>query len=175
MSAFSGQAATLSTSEKNDLRFLIEEEKMARDVYAELGAKWGRPFTNIVRAESRHMEMVQGLLASYKLQDPTSGTKPGEFKNLELKKLYADLVKQGATSRINALKVGALIEEKDIFDLSTMAKATEKPDLKRVYSNLAAASENHLRAFMSNLKNAGGTYTPKYMSQAEFDRVLNGR
>jgi hypothetical protein len=34
-------------------------------------------------------------------------------------------------------------------------------------------SRNHLRAFMKLVTQHGGTYVPKYISQAEFDAIVN--
>lgn len=47
----------LTNSQKYDISFMREEEKLARDVYDSLYAKWGlRPFANIRESEQRHMD-----------------------------------------------------------------------------------------------------------------------
>ena len=46
-------------------------------------------------------------------------------------------------------------------------------DIALVYSNLKKGSRNHLRAFYSKILQYGGTYTPQYISQADFDAIVN--
>lgn len=49
---------TLSASEANSILFMVEEEKLARDVYLTLYDKWGLiTFSNIARSEQRHVEL----------------------------------------------------------------------------------------------------------------------
>jgi len=38
---------------------------------------------------------------------------------------------------------------------------------------LLQGSRNHLRAYYQTLLNQGGSYTPQYLSQAEFDAIVN--
>jgi hypothetical protein len=65
---------SLTTEEKNDLLFMREEEKLARDVYLTLHDIWGTPvFANIATSEQQHMDAILKLLNTYKLPDPTVG------------------------------------------------------------------------------------------------------
>ena len=170
------QASTLSKSEAAGLLFMREEEKLALDVYVVLAKKWGpRPFENILRAEQSHMKSVKMLLDKYGLVDPVATLKPGKFKDKTLQKLYDDLIKSGSQSRVEALKVGATIEDVDLYDLARWEKLTDKADILDTYEVLAFGSRNHLRAFVRNLGNLGATYTPQYISQADFDKIISGR
>jgi hypothetical protein len=83
-------------------------------------------------------------------------------------------VAMGQPSLIDALKVGCLIEEKDIQDINDKKEAViDEPDIVQVYDNLLCGSRNHLRAFNSNLTAQGGTYVPQVISQAEWDAIAN--
>lgn len=165
--------STLSPAEKEGLMFMREEEKLARDVYQVLAAKWGdRPFGNIAQSEQTHMDAVKTLLDRYGIVDPAS-PKPGVFNNPDLQELYDDFVKQGRTSRIEALKVGATIEDLDLYDLARWQKKTTAPDVRQVFSNLERGSRNHLRSFVSVIKRQGATYKPQFLTQAEFDKIIN--
>ncbi|MBK6635566.1 MAG: DUF2202 domain-containing protein [Chitinophagaceae bacterium] len=42
-----------------------------------------------------------------------------------------------------------------------------------MYDMLTKGSRNHLRAFYKNILNAGGTYTPQFITQAAFDAIVN--
>jgi hypothetical protein len=151
-----------------------EEEKLARDVYLAMQAKWDdRVFANIARAESRHMSAMAGILTRYGISDPVKNVQPGSFTAPQFQQLYQSLVAKGSSSLVDALQVGLKIEEMDIADLRTAMAATDRPDIKRVLQNLERGSQNHLRAFASRLNRAGGTYVATSLSQAEFDQIAN--
>ncbi len=144
--------APLSDRETEALLFMREEEKLARDVYTVLHAKWGeRVFDNIGRSEDRHMESVKKLLDRYGLTDPVAVDTPGTFTSNELQTLYDELASKGDRSLTDALEVGVAIETKDIQDLKDLLAVSEHADLTRVAQNLLRGSENHLAAFARRL------------------------
>lgn len=54
---FAQQAITLDQQEKDAILYMREEEKLARDVYEFLYAKWNvNTFGNIRRSEQTHMD-----------------------------------------------------------------------------------------------------------------------
>jgi hypothetical protein len=163
----------LSTEEVAGLLFMREEEKLAHDVYVALFGLWGaQVFTNIADSETQHTEAVRQLILSHGLEDPAATTPPGVFVNDDLQALYNQLVAQGTPSLIEALKVGCLIEEKDIQDIELKkAEVADEPDIVQVYDNLLCGSRNHLRAFSRTLTNQGGSYTPVFLSQAQWDAI----
>ncbi|NPA27564.1 MAG: DUF2202 domain-containing protein [Epsilonproteobacteria bacterium] len=145
-------AATLTQKQKDDLIFMYQEEKLARDVYITLGRKWGaRVFLNIQNSEQRHMDAVRYLLNKYNLRVPVLSDDIGVFENEELQALYNQLVAKGSQSLRDALEVGVTIEETDIADLEEKMEGAPA-DIKSVYSNLLRGSYNHLRAFKRNLE-----------------------
>jgi hypothetical protein len=165
---------TVSQDESNSLLFMREEEKLARDVYTTLYQKWGqRIFTNITVSEQTHMDAVLMLLTKYSLTDPVGANPVGVFANTTLQNLYNQLVAQGSTTALDAFQVGATIEDLDIFDLTNALTKNDNQDIAFVYSMLTKGSRNHLRSFYKNILNAGGSYTPQYITQAEFDAIIN--
>jgi len=163
---------TLSSAEKQALTHMAEEEKLARDVYITLGKKWGfRVFLNIQKAEQQHMNMVDMLLKRYGMR--INNLPVGEFHDKKVQKLYNNLVAMGSKSQIDALKVGATIEDLDIYDLEKYMAEADNKDMLFVFKNLTKGSRNHMRAFIRILKRYGGSYTPQYISQAEFDNIIN--
>ena len=143
----------LTSKQKADLKFMFEEEKLARDVYITLGKKWGhRTFLNIQKSEQMHMNRVKFLLNKYGLRVPYTQNRVGVFENKKLQSLYNKLVKRGSKSLKEALRVGVLVEQTDIKDLKE--KIVGAPaDIKRVYNNLLNGSYRHLRAFNYSLNN----------------------
>jgi hypothetical protein len=169
-------AQTLSESEKSGILLMREEEKMARDVYQTLNEKWDQmPFVHISESEIRHMAEMKLLIDKYKLQDPVEKTadKRGEYENQMLKSLYEELTASGKTSLEAAFRAGAKVEEVDIRDLKEAMARTSNEEIKSTYTYLVRASENHLRAFVRNLKRLGVDYTPVVMDKKEFEAIIN--
>lgn len=172
--AVTAPQAQLTEKEAAGLRFMREEEKLALDVYTKLAQKWGaNPFQNIAQSEQTHTNAVLALLTTYGIADPAANLGPGVFKDKTLQKLYDELIKAGSVSRVEALRVGATIEDLDLNDLDDWLTVTTRPDIRRVYENLARGSRNHLRSFVKALKNAGVTYKPVYISQEAFDKIIS--
>ena len=133
------------------LTYLIEEEKLAHDVYTVLYDMYGsKVFGNILQSESQHQDQVMTLLDAYGVADPRL-SELGVFQDRELQALYDDLIEMGSRSAADAFQVGVLIEEKDIADISTQLATASDPVVVDVLEKLRAASENHLRAFNRQL------------------------
>ena len=142
----------LTRAEKARLVFMREEEKLARDVYITMYERWGASiFSNISVSEQRHMDSILKLLVKYGIPDPAADKAVGEFTNPDLRTLYGKLVAKGRISVRDAYLVGRTIERMDIADLKDAIAETAKPDLDRVFGTLLKGSENHLRAFNSQL------------------------
>ncbi len=165
----------LSMEETNGLLLMREEEKLARDVYLTLYGVWGqRVFTNISGAEQTHMSAIKMILDKYELTDPVQSDSIGSFTNADLRGLYASLTTQGSVSLIEALKVGALIEEIDIRDLvKELDENVDNADVTLVYENLYRGSRNHLRAFVRNLNRQGVTYEPTVLEPSDYQAIID--
>ena len=136
------------------LWYMRQEEKLARDVYITLYEEWEAPvFANISESEQRHMDAIKRLIDLYNLEDPVAGLPVGEFTDPVFNDLYDELTDLGAQSIIDAFGVGVSIEEMDIADLNEELEQVTTRNVKRVFENLLAGSENHLAAFLYNLEN----------------------
>lgn len=166
----------LSEEEKADLVFMREEEKLARDVYLTLYNIWGMDiFNNIAASEQTHTNSVNALLTAYGIPDPVVNDTIGVFVNSNLQTLYNQLVATGSVSLVDALKVGAAIEEIDILDLYEAIAQTDEANIQQVYAQLLAGSENHLRGFVSVLESqTGEAYTPQYLSVESYQAIIAG-
>ena len=163
----------LSAEEELSLIRMREEEKLARDVYAALYDIWQKPvFRNISQSEQRHMNAVKVLIDKYELIDPVSDSTMGVFTDPEFSGLYESLVEQGSASLVDALIVGATIEDLDIKDLRDFLAQTDNEDITAVYENLLRGSRNHLRAFTYLLSLTGETYEAQYITQEELEAII---
>lgn len=173
----SQSVTTLSPAEKNGLLYMQEEEKLARDVYDSMYAKWEvNPFGNIRQSERMHMSRMNTLSVTYAIKNEQAFTndKAGSFLNPELAKIYKELIASGSQSLVDALKAGAKIEELDIADLDERMAQTKKEDILTAYKFLRMGSENHLRAFVRRLKSQGVEYQPEFIKKEMFDTIISG-
>lgn len=140
---------TKTTEEQ--LLYLIEEEKLAHDVYTKMFEKYGaQVFGNILESESTHQSRVLALLVARGIDDPRS-QEVGVFVNAELQTLYDALIEKGNISAKDAYEVGVMIEEKDINDISLQLSTATDQDVIDALEALRRGSENHLRAFNRQL------------------------
>ena len=169
---FQNKDNSLTPEEVKSLLFMLEEEKMAYDVYSLMDEKWGTmQFNHIKDSELMHMDAVKAILDGNNVQ--YSLLSAGKFKDQNLQKLYNSLIAQGNISEVEALKAGAKIEDVDIYDLIRLKKQTQNAEIIRVYNFLECGSRNHLRAFTRGLNRNNATYTPEFISQKDYDSILN--
>lgn len=166
-------SGTVTEGEANGILWMADEEKMARDVYVYFNEKYKLPvFRNISRSEAIHMKAVGNLISAFKLTYEGNDT-PGEYVNDAITKMYTELTEKGSVSLVEALKAGALIEETDILDLEKEILSTDNVTVKRVFTNLLLASENHLRAFTAVLKFQKVVYEPVLLDGAYYQAVID--
>ena len=164
---------SLSKLEKDTLLWMREEEKVARDVYSTLYGVWNQSvFSNIASSEQNHMDAILKKIEKYRLEDPALAS-IGEFSNDALQTLFDNLVSAGRQSYVDALIVGATIEDMDILDLMNAIEETNELDLKTTYQSLLEGSKNHLRAFVGLLRDQDINYEPQYITQELFEAILD--
>ncbi len=163
---------TISQKDADALLFMLEEEKLARDTYEYLDTTWGlNQFANIKKSEQTHMDAIENLLK----QSNTTYTilEYGVFSNSDLQAFYDKFKVDGAKSVVDALQIGATIEDLDIKDLEDYVLETNNAQIINVYQSLQCGSRNHLRSFMKGLDKNGGTYTPQFITLDEFNSIVN--
>ncbi len=142
----------LTEQEKDDLLFMWEEEKMARDIYSLMSQKYqAKIFQNIGASEQKHMDSVKNLLSQVGLSTPVDENQVGLFTNSIIIDMYADLLYRGNQTYQEALQVGLDIEVTDIADLSVRIQNARDPGIIKVYEALRDASYNHKAAFERQL------------------------
>jgi hypothetical protein len=168
-------AATLSSAETAGLLYMREEEKLAHDVYVLSNERWrNRVFANIIDSESEHMAAMKKLLDSYGLDDPAQGRGVGSFADPALQALFDVLAARSTQSTVEALIVGAEIEEIDLIDIVKRKSEADNPDIVRTYENLIEGSKNHLRAFVKVLASMSIEYQPRHLSVEEYLAAISG-
>ena len=164
----------ISQVEIDHLKHMADEEKLAGDVYKTLYETWNlRIFDNISRAEDHHQGIVVGMLTKYDIKFEQS-TERGKYNDPKMEQLYTDLVAEGKKSLVDALKVGAKVEDLDIFDLnSAIENDVDSDDITAVFTNIRQGSYHHMKAFTNQLKRFDETYTPQFLTQKQLDEILS--
>ena len=177
-----------------------EEEKLARDVYLILSGLYPAMtvFDTIgTGSEQTHTDTVRDMLAKYGIPDPNPdandlpysiGVFTGEDYGWYFTEKYLALVER---SLLEALSVGAFIEELDMLDIVGCPKVivetsevidagecglayTDEKALKTMYTHLVEGSKDHLRSYVRNIENiiGEGNYAAQVLTQEEVDAIL---
>ncbi len=161
----------LSDEEIYSLKYMWNEEKLAKDLYYKLAEAYSeynvsRVFNNIAsRSETVHQETVELLLDKYKIsvddvpyyedRDLNIDYPPGVFSLPEIQDLYEQLLNQGMISLEDALKVGCIVEVTDVNDLNEEIENADNADIIKAFEFLRQGSYNHYWAFDRALKSIG--------------------
>lgn len=187
----------LDYNEATHLAFMREEEKLARDVYITFHEMYpdSGAFGKIDDSEQRHTDAVAALLNRYGIEDPSTNDGVGAYTGGEwgwyFTEKYEQLVELGSQSLLDAMYIGALIEELDMHDLIFCPQiivetdngvgemecgqvySDEKPVLM-LYQTLLNGSANHLKAYVYNIEQiiGEGNYKAQVLTQEEVDGIL---
>ena len=78
----SAATPTLTTEQQKTLQYIVEEEKLARDVYTYLAITTSsRKFSNVAAAEQQHVTAVSRLLTTYGVANPTTSRPAGVYSD----------------------------------------------------------------------------------------------
>ena len=203
--AMAGKAAYASTegivldyNEQTHLIFMREEEKLARDVYMELGAMYPDHsiFGRIDDSEQRHTDAVKAMIEKYGIEDPNTndnvGVYTGEDYGWYFTEKFSELVERASISELEALYVGAFIEELDMMDINQCPRIivetdngindasecgrvyTDNADVANLYASLLDGSDSHLEGYVRVIEKyiGEGNYQAQVLPQAQVDELL---
>jgi hypothetical protein len=116
------------------LQYALEDEYMAYEEYKALMAEFGeqRPFSNIIKAELYHIELVEGLYESYDMLIP-------DFDASEYV-VIPDSIEE-------AIEIGVQAEINNIAMYDKFLAQELPDDVREAFELLKEASVNHLAAF----------------------------
>ena len=141
-------AATSTTNSKTiaNLKYILEEEKLAYDVYAYYFAKGGMPkYKDIQGAELQHMNMVRAGMKAYGIKDTTPSLKAGVYHYKDLTAIYKKLT--AVIDKKSPYLTGVNVEIDDIKKIDAMLPETTEADLTALLKNLKSQSNMHIDYF----------------------------
>lgn len=143
---------TLDAEATTGLLYMIEEEKMARDLYDAFFEQTGNlVFDRISNSEQRHLDSLLNVAEQAGINTSALSASAGTFTNAALQSLYDSLLAAGDDSLEAALQAATTVEQTDIADLANYSANPELGILGVVYAHLKQASEHHLAAFTLQL------------------------
>ena len=126
----------------------------------------------IAGSQQVRMDELKALLEKYNVVDPASPD-TGVFSTAEFQDYYDKLTLQSDESLEMALKAVMEIEDLAIRDISGYISNTSKEDILYTYDFMKCTSKNHLRWLNPELLVEGGSYTPQFISQQDYDDIIN--
>jgi hypothetical protein len=116
------------------LTYAIQDEYLAQAEYNYVIKTFGneKPFSSIVKAEQKHIDLLLPLFKKYKVTVP--------------KNIASTLIPKPKTLA-ESLKAGEKAEVDNIFMYETFLKKSLPSDIKAVFTELRDGSKNHLNAF----------------------------
>ncbi len=125
----------LSVTEVESLLLALNDEYHAYAIYGQVIEAFGprRPFTNIQRAEAKHIQAVEHLMSAYGIPIPENPW----TQSL----LHVDSIPAACSAAVEAERVN-----RDLYDV--LIASTDRTDLITIFRKLQWASEErHLPAF----------------------------
>jgi hypothetical protein len=125
------------------LTYAMQDEYLALAEYTKITEVFGaqRPFSNIMRAETTHIALLNPLFEKYDVKIPQNTASRYVV-------VPADIT--------SALKAGVDAELKNIGMYELFLKQSLPDDVKSVFTSLMNASQKHLNAFSRNNTRMGG-------------------
>jgi hypothetical protein len=120
------------------LIFAIQDEYLARTEYDHIINEFGAqtPFTNIIKAEVKHIDMLKLLFEEYNTDIPQDNSSD----YIVYPKTITEGLETGVTAEINNIAMYEKFLAQNISD-----------DIREVFEKLMNASKNHLEAFKRKL------------------------
>ena len=86
--------------------------------------------------------------------------------------LYNKFINFGSSSVTSALDTCAWISELNIIKYKSKLAEINNSAIKKIYSYSLEAEEENLKLFVTELNKYNYTYTPKYLSNDEYNRII---
>lgn len=135
-----------SYTQEEMITYALQDEYLAKAEYEEIISTFNitRPFSNILRAEETHIDLIEPLLEEYDI----------EFTVPDVENYVVT-----PTDLLEAYNAGIEAEKLNIQMYENFLKEDLDEDVKLVFERLLNASKNHLQAFERQVDRYNGEYT----------------
>jgi hypothetical protein len=135
-----------SYTQEEMIAYALQDEYLAKAEYEKIisALNVSRPFSNILRAENTHIDLIEPLLEDYDIK----------FTVPDVENYIAT-----PTNLLEAYKLGVDAEKQNIQMYENFLKEDLDADVKLVFEKLLNASKSHLQAFERQVERYNGDYT----------------
>lgn len=161
-------------SKESIVLYLIEQEKLAHDLYSVLDTIWVTEIFNRLSGDERnHMEKLNAVAVDFMMVVPNHFNEylPGQYINENLRHLYHDLLLDANLSLEDAYRTCANLEERKILDLRAALKQPNFELETLTYKALLIGAEDNFKLFLRALLEMNAGYQPIHFSNSEFEAL----
>ncbi|MBK9488308.1 MAG: DUF2202 domain-containing protein [Haliscomenobacter sp.] len=154
--------------------YLIEQEKVAHDLYRVLDTMWVTDvFNRVSNEELQHMAKLSAVACEFMIDVPAHFNEypEGQFVDGKLRRLYTDLLVAANFSLEEAYRACANLEERKILDLKAALREPNFEIETLTYKALLIGAEDNLKLFIRELLNISTGYTPVWLSISEYEAL----
>ena len=154
--------------------YLIEQEKLAHDLYRVLDTMWVTDvFNRVSNEELQHMAKLSAVACEFMIDVPVHFNEypEGQFVDGRLRRLYTDLLLSANFSLEEAYLACANLEERKILDLKAALKQPNFDIETLTYKALLIGAEDNLKLFIRALLDVNTGYTPLWLSISEYESL----
>lgn len=164
---------TISAEESKQVIQILEQRKMARDLYYKLYKTWhSDTFKRLSDSEQIYLNSLKKLTTKLNIIDPTIDDTKGVFSSDYITKLYIDFSKIGLSSDYEAFRIAATVQDLMINDINQLLNSSSDKSIIDAMNNTKQGSISHLRACNREIKKFGMTYQAQFLSTEELRAIL---
>lgn len=141
-----GTSTWFSAEEQSDLQFMVEKEKLLKNVYQVMYDTYDNYlFKTIMDCKEKHMTLLSARLDKYGLENPVAYLGDGVFSNSSFQQIYDTFIEEGQIDLTESMMYLKNMEEKHIIDIeNTLSKTEGNLDVVKVYNICLVESKAHL-------------------------------
>lgn len=161
-------------SKESIVLYLLEQEKLAHDVYRSLDTMWVTDiFNRVANEEYQHVGKLSAVAAEFMINVPNHFNEypMGQFIDTKLRRLYGELMAAANFSLEDAYRACAALEERKMYDLKVALKEPNFELENLTYKALLLGSEDNFKVFVRALNELNAAYTPVLLSPAEYETL----
>jgi len=145
-----GSSKKLSATELQDLNYMVEKEKLMRNVYEALYDDHQLEIFNTYAGnKERHMNLLAVRLHKYDMENTIANLPYGDFSNASLQQTYNNFIASGQRSLAGAINYTKAMEENHIVEVEQTIEALDgNSDILSIYNMILSDSENYLEVIL---------------------------
>jgi len=149
-----GSSKSLTAAEQTDLRYMIEKEKLMRNIYKVMYQDYHvELFQTIYQSKENHLNLLESRIDRYDVPNPIAYTSEDEFEDSSLQQIYDEFLATRLVDLSEAIIYVKNMEEQHIAYVETaVLQVNGHADIVSVYNLILEESQTHLDALLGFAK-----------------------